>query len=196
MNPEPLLSKNQVLHMLREIWATQIQEKVVKNLLLIFPDFWEILDKNTTTYLETLKSLSNSELFKHLYLQDSKDSDLYKDITSWWLDSCAYFVSNILVHYGFINEGSATVSSLEYSLRSSQKRKQSTYTSWSIIPPWSIIFRDLLKNNELYSSNAHVWFAIWNSQAISNSSYTKTIQIHPMEWTTWSLIPTRYYSFR
>lgn len=66
MNPEPLLSKNQVLHMLREIWATQIQEKVVKNLLLIFPDFWEILDKNTTTYLETVKSLPDSKLFKHL----------------------------------------------------------------------------------------------------------------------------------
>lgn len=183
----------EIVNIYLQVWIQSLSTKIVGWLLLIFPNFTKLLWKQRTTYLRHIKELKWCQYFKHLFLQNWEKAD-FEDITKAWSDSCAYFVSNILCFYWMIDDTSATVTSLKNRLTQSEKWTFTPY-DWLEIPVWSVVFWKTTWENTLYTSDDHVWFVIDSDTAISNSSYTKCIEEHPVLWTQWNMKPTWYFIY-
>ena len=188
-----LKNYEQVSNTYEAVGITSVNKKTINKLMLIFPNFSELFSKNASHYLDHAHKHIWSSMFRHLFMQASKDQDMYRDITRWGMDSCAYFVSNVLAHHWLINEPSATISSLKNQLTQSQYREKKSRNNHINIPVWSVVFRWSNETNELFTSDKHVWFVTSHEEAISNSSYTQNIEKHPINGTTGALQPKYYF---
>lgn len=127
------------------------------------------------TYIETIKNSIWSDIWRHFYI----DYDSWKsvDILRNGSVSCAYFVSNILKQFGMISTSHANVDATKQSMiRDGWTQLNLQHHIWDI-PEWAVVFRSAKqwsdvddiygKNNSIHK---HIWFYIWNQQAISNQS--------------------------
>jgi hypothetical protein len=126
------------------------------------------------SYLEMIKNSVGSRMFRNLYLEiNGKKIDAAKNGRY----SCAFFVSNVLLIWGLISEGHASVLS---TIKDMEKN------GWKKIPknkikPGDVIVWDKEKSsdNSYYYSQEHYHngFYIGEKKAISNSSNGRGVPI-------------------
>jgi len=104
-------------------------------------------------------------MFRNLYLEKNKRKI---DITEDGDLSCAFFVSNLLLIWGLISEGHATING---TIKDMEKN------SWKKIPPKKIKPGDIIVWEEMSFGNGqphlHLGFYIGNKKAVSNSHQAK-----------------------
>jgi len=125
------------------------------------------------SYLQMIKNAVGTKMFCNLYLQSGKKKI---DITENGELSCAFFVSNILLIWGLISKGHATIKST---------RKDMEKNNWKEIPLAKIKPGDVVVWEEKKTRNnricSHIGFYIGKEEAISHSDGVKAISLH--HWT-------------
>lgn len=126
------------------------------------------------SYLQMIKNSVGTKMFRNLYLEiDNKKVDAVRDGNF----SCAFFVSNILMIWGLITEGHATVEAIT---------KDMLKNGWKEIPrekvgPGDVIVWEKLKG-ENRKSHLHNGFYINNKKAVSNDSKKGVPIIHSWDY--------------
>jgi hypothetical protein len=122
------------------------------------------------SYLKMVKNSVGIKIFRNFYL---KKAARKIDITKNGQLSCAFFVSNILLIWGLISEGHATVESTT---------KDMIKNGWKKIPqsrvkPGDVIVWDKIRtrNGKLHYHNG---FYIGNKKAISNDTKKRLPDVH------------------
>lgn len=126
------------------------------------------------SYLKMIKNSVGTKMFRNLYLEiNGKKIDGAQD----GCFSCAFFVSNILLIWGLISEGHATVEGTT---------KDMLKNGWKKIPkskarPGDVIVWEKKKsiNGKLHFHNG---FYIGNKKAISNDSKKRMPIIHSWDY--------------
>lgn len=121
------------------------------------------------SYLRAIENSVGSHLFRNFYCSDGKKTvDIYQNGNL----SCAYFVSAILVLFGFISRPRATV----FSLLESLKESDFLAVDLSELKKGDIILWE--KKLGANGFHQHIGFYLGDDRAISNSPRTKTPIIH------------------
>lgn len=121
------------------------------------------------SYLRAIENSVGSHLFRNFYCSDGKKIiDIYQNGNL----SCAYFVSAILVLFGFLSHPRATVSSLLESI----KKARFLPIDLSEMKKGDIILWE--KKLSANGWHQHIGFYLGVNQAVSNSPRTKTPIIH------------------
>ncbi len=141
----------------------------------------QIVPRDNETYLAMVRGSIRSRIFQHFYATiDGRKSDLVKNGRL----SCAFFVSTILHHFGWIHEPHLTVDGTVRDLQRSGWRSVRTVRAGDILIWEPIIERDGLEHR-------HIGFALGGDRAISNSSKRGVPVIHHMTFGTRNGHPTR-----
>lgn len=126
------------------------------------------------SYIKMIKNSVGTNMFRNLYLEiDGKKNDAAQDGNF----SCAFFVSNVLLIWGLISEGHATV---EATTRDMEK------SGWKKVPkeeakPGDIIVWDKRKGtDELW--HYHNGFYIGDKKAISTNDKAKAPNVHSWDY--------------
>ncbi|MDP2934257.1 MAG: peptidoglycan amidohydrolase family protein [bacterium] len=126
------------------------------------------------SYLKMIKNSAGSKMFRNLYLEINGKKI---DATQNGKYSCAFFVSNVLLIWGLISEGHASVLSTIKDMEGNGWKK----IPKSKIRPGDVIVWDKEKssdNSYFYSKeHYHNGFYIGAKKAISNSSNGKGVPI-------------------
>jgi len=125
------------------------------------------------SYLKMIRNSVGTKMFRNLYLESQgKKIDATEDGEL----SCAFFVSNILLIWGLISRGHATIKST---------RKDMEKNGWKKIPVKKIKPGDIVIWEEKKSSKnrhySHIGFYIGKKETISHSDGVKAISLH--HWT-------------
>lgn len=126
------------------------------------------------SYFKMIKNSAGTKMFRNLYLE--KDGRKF-DATENGEMSCAFFVSNILLIFGLISEGHATVESTTRDMIKKGWKKISLKT----IKPGDVIVWEKRKmtNRKFHYHNG---FYIGNKKAISNDSKKGMPVIHKWDY--------------
>lgn len=146
-----------------------------------------ILNKKQTL-IGIINNSVGSNLFRSAFFDDDKGQLV--DILDDWDLSCAYFVSCILNIVGIIHSVHCTVNWTLKAMESNGWVKLE-FTSIEQIPVGSIILRE--NNFGKDGSHDHIWFYIWQGQAVSNCSSKRAICKHPADYSWDSQIIAIYY---
>jgi hypothetical protein len=125
------------------------------------------------SYLKMIKNSVGSKMFRNLYVLRGKRKI---DATEDGELSCAFFVSNLLLIWGLISEGHATIKS---TIKDMQKNGWKKISLEKIRPGDVIVWED--KKSERRRHHSHVGFFIGKKEAISHSDGVKAISAH--HWT-------------
>lgn len=125
------------------------------------------------SYLKMIKNAVGTRMFRNLYLEKNgrkfdatEDGDL----------SCAFFVSNVLLIWGLISEGHATIKgTIKDMKKSGWKRISQTETKPGDVVVWEE------KKSGKGRTCFHIGFYIGDKKTISHSDGVKTISSH--HWT-------------
>lgn len=126
------------------------------------------------SYLKMIKNSAGSKMFRNLYLEiNGKKIDAAQNGKY----SCAFFVSNVLLIWGLISEGHASVSSTMKDMEKSGWKK----ISKSKIKSGDVIVWDKERSSDdsyyYLKEHYHNGFYIGAKKAISNSSNGKGVPI-------------------
>jgi len=117
-----------------------------------------------------IKNSVGTNMFRNLYLEiNNKKTDVAQDGNF----SCAFFVSNILLIWGLIFEGHATV---EATTKDMEKN------GWEKIPKEKVKSGDVIIWEENSKNHFHNGFYIGNKKAISNDSKKGVPIIHSWDY--------------
>lgn len=126
------------------------------------------------SYLKMIKNSVGTKMFRNLYL--GKNNKKF-DATKNGQFSCAFFVSNVLLIFGLISEGHATV---EGTIKDMEKNK------WKKISLDEAKAGDVIVWKKQKSINGklhfHNGFYIGNKKAISNNSKKRMPVIHGWDY--------------
>lgn len=125
------------------------------------------------SYMKMIRNSVGTKMFRNLYL---KKSGKKIDITEDGELSCAFFVSNVLLIWGLISKGHATIKS---TIRDMQKNGWEEIPLKKIKPGDVIVWED--KKSRKGKIHSHIGFFINKKKAISHSDGIKAINIH--HWT-------------
>lgn len=141
---------------------------------------------------QTLTGIINnsvgSNLFRSAFFDDDKGQLV--DILDDWDLSCAYFVSCILNIAGIINSVHCTVNWTLKAMENNGWIKQE-FTSIEEILVGSVILRE--NNFGKDWSHYHIWFYIWEGEAVSNCSSIRSICKHSADYSWNRKIIAIYY---
>ena len=122
------------------------------------------------SYLKMIDNSVGTKMFRNLYLE-TKSKKI--DITENGKLSCAFFVSNILLIWGLISKGHATIKS---TLRDMEKNSWKKVSENKVKPGDVVVWEEKeFKKGRIHS---HVGFYIGNKKTISHSDGTKAISKH------------------
>ncbi len=131
------------------------------------------------SYIATINNSSWTRMFRNNFFEvDWKKIDILKN----WSDSCAYFVSSILKIFNLIGNIHVTV---DGTLNDILKYWWKKY-KWKEIPIWAILIW------EVKNWHKHIWFYVWNNEAISNSSSKKEVVKHSRDYNSKRNIEKKY----
>ncbi|MFZ5559589.1 MAG: NlpC/P60 family protein [Patescibacteria group bacterium] len=125
------------------------------------------------SYLKMIKNSIGTKMFRNLYLEKNGKK---LDATENGDLSCAYFVSNILLIWGLISEGHATIKSTIRDMKKNGWRE----ISLKKIRPGDVIVWEERKSTK-NRIRSHIGFYIGNKKTISHSGGMKAISCH--HWT-------------
>jgi len=125
------------------------------------------------SYLKMIKNSVGTKMFRNLYLK--KDGGKI-DVTEDGELSCAFFVSNILLIWGLISEGHATIKGTRYDMEKNGWKKVSEK---EIKPGDVVVWED--KKSTKGRICSHIGFYIGKEETISHSDGVKAISAH--HWT-------------
>lgn len=125
------------------------------------------------SYLKMIKNSIGTKMFRNLYL---KRGSRRIDATENGDLSCAFFVSNILLIWGLISKGHATIKNTIKDMRKN---------GWKEISPKKVRPGDIIVWEEKKSDKGrirfHIGFYIGDKKTISHSDGVKAISCH--HWT-------------
>ncbi len=147
------------------------------------------------TYIQTIHNSVWADIWRSFFIDydDRRSVDILRD----WSASCAYFVSNILKQFNMMPTSHANVDTTREVMIKNWWTELDLNTNSNDIPVWAVLFWKEKKWSDVYdiydrdnSKHKHIWFYIWDKQAISNQSesfYTTwgklwTPQIHPRDF--------------
>lgn len=125
------------------------------------------------SYLKMIRNSVGTKMFRNLYL---KKGNRKIDVTENGELSCAFFVSNVLLIWGLISEGHATIKSVIKDMLKSGWIK----ISLKKIKPGDVIVWEE-KKFEKGRQHRHIGFYVSNKKAVSHSDGVKSISAH--HWT-------------
>jgi hypothetical protein len=125
------------------------------------------------SYLRMIENSVGTKMFRNLYLEHG---DRKIDVTENGDLSCAFFVSNVLLIWGLISEGHATIKG---TIKDMKKN------GWKEVSPGKIRPGDVIVWGEKKSGKrrirSHVGFYVGDEKTISHSDGIKAINCH--HWT-------------
>jgi len=125
------------------------------------------------SYLRMIENSVGTKMFRNLYLEHG---DRKIDVTENGDLSCAFFVSNVLLIWGLISEGHATIKG---TIKDMKKN------GWKKLPQKELKPGDIIVWEEKKSGKgrtcSHIGFYIGNEKTISHSDGIKAINCH--HWT-------------
>ena len=125
------------------------------------------------SYLKMIRNSVGTKMFRNLYLREGKKKI---DATEDGELSCAFFVSNLLLIWGLISEGHATIRS---TIRDMQKNGWKKISEKEIRPGDIILWED--KKFRKGNHHSHIGFYVGKEETISHSDGVKAISAH--HWT-------------
>jgi len=128
------------------------------------------------SYLKMIKNSVGTKMFRNLYL---KQGNRKIDVAQGGNLSCAFFVSNILLIWGLISEGHATVEATSKDMEKSGWKK--FVPPYGGVKPGDVI---VWEKKKMVNGNFHFHngFYIGNKKAISNDSKKGTPVIHSWDY--------------
>ena len=125
------------------------------------------------SYLKMIKNSVGTKMFRNLYL---KKGDRKIDATEDGELSCAYFVSNVLLIWGLISKGHATIKGTRKDMENNGWER----VSEKEIKPGDVVVWEDKKSTKgrIYS---HIGFYVGSEETISHSDGVKAISAH--HWT-------------
>lgn len=130
----------------------------------------QILKKET--YLIMIENAEGTRMFRSLFAQRD-DSENPEDILNGGELSCAFFVSNLLLLFGWVDAPHATVKSV---------RRVLLENGWESVGAEDIQSGDVVFWEEVVSKNSdrhsHVGFALNDKEAISTSDKNHAVMRH------------------
>jgi len=125
------------------------------------------------SYLKMIRNSVGTKMFRNLYLaKGSRKIDATEDGNL----SCAFFVSNLLLIWGLISEGHATIKG---TVKDMGKNGWKKISEKEMGPGDIIVWKD--KKAEKGKIHSHIGFFIGRKEAISHSDGVKAISSH--HWT-------------
>jgi hypothetical protein len=125
------------------------------------------------SYLMMIKNSVGTKMFRNLYL---KKGDKKIDVTENGELSCAYFVSNVLLIWGLISRGHATIKST----RSDMEKNGWKKIALKNIRPGDVVVWDEKKSIKGRACS-HIGFYVGKEETISHSDGVRAISAH--HWT-------------
>jgi hypothetical protein len=125
-----------------------------------------------SSYLAMIKNSVGSKAFRNYF---AKVNGIKKDVMKNGENSCAFFVSSILLTFELIKHFHATVNGVERDLKESNWKEIKKPKVGSII----IWEPKIDKNNEIHK---HIGFYIGNGKVISNSPQKRTPIVHDLNY--------------
>lgn len=125
------------------------------------------------SYLQMIRNSVGTKMFRNLYL---KIRGKKIDATENGDLSCAYFVSNILLIWGLISEGHATIKGTKEDMK---KNNWKEISKQKIKPGDVVVWEEKMSNKGRIRS--HIGFYIGNKKTISHFDGIKAITCH--HWT-------------
>ena len=125
------------------------------------------------SYLQMIRNSVGTKMFRNLYL---KIRGKKIDATENGDLSCAYFVSNILLIWGLISEGHATIKGTKEDMK---KNGWKEISKQKIKPGDIVVWEEKMSNKGRIRS--HIGFYIGNKKTISHFDGIKAITCH--HWT-------------
>jgi len=130
------------------------------------------------SYLKMIKNAVGTKMFRNLYLEkEGRKIDITKNGSKEGYFSCAFFVSNVLLLWGLISKGHATV---ESTIKDIKKN------GWKKIPKNKVKPGDVIVWEKTPAPDGtlhlHNGFYIGNKKAISNDSEKGMPVIHKWEF--------------
>jgi len=125
------------------------------------------------SYLKMIRNSAGTKMFRNLYL---KKGNRKIDATEDGELSCAFFVSNVLLIWGLISEGHATIKS---TIKDMQKNDWKKISEKEIKPGDVILWEE--KKFEKGKHHSHIGFYVAKEETVSHSDGVKAISVH--HWT-------------
>jgi hypothetical protein len=117
------------------------------------------------SYLRMIENSVGTKMFRNLYLEkNNKKTDITEDGDL----SCAFFVSNVLVIWGLISEGHATIKG---TIKDIKKNGWKEISTKKVRPGDIIVWEE--KKSDKRRICSHIGFYIGNKKAVSNSHKAK-----------------------
>lgn len=128
------------------------------------------------TYMKAVENSVGTRMFNSAFVRTGNDGKVV-DIMDDGMYSCAFFVSSVLYLFGMIDTPHATVESTRESME--QDSRWSTVDGGEI-EKGDVVFWEKIQFDD-GSENAHVGFAISNTEAVSTDYKQKMIARHPLK---------------